>query len=201
MQTIYDKKYSELYLKEDDLLIQPGKQADLIIKELTVTKNDTLLDVGCGNGFIGRRVARFAKEVTGIDVNEDAIKSANGFKTLVMDAGKMSFESSSFDKVYSSHTIEHINDLGSVFKEIDRVLKPGGLAFFIYPWELFRGMAHARGAWKLCHNPFLGYRFHLRRLNPKQVIKFAGPTNLRHKKSFLAFMRTPQWATLFQKSQ
>ena len=200
MQTIYNKKYSELYLKKDDFLIQPGKQADLIIKELAVTKNDTLLDVGCGNGFIGRRVARFAKEVTGIDINEDAISRASGFKTLVMDASKMSFESSSFDKVYSSHTIEHIKDLDSVFKEIDRVLKPGGLAFFIYPWELFRGMAHARGAWNLCRNPFLGYCFHLRRLNPKKVIKFAAPTNLHHKKSSLVFMRTPQWATLFRKA-
>lgn len=198
-KTIYDKKYSKLYLEQNDFLIKIEKQADLIIKELAITRNDTVLDIGCGNGFIQQRVTRFAKEVIGIDINPSAIEANPSMKACLMDATRLEFEKSRFDKIYSSHTIEHIRDLSSVFREVDRVLKPGGLAFFIYPWELWRGMAHARGAWKMLHNPFLGYKFHVHRLNPKKVIKFTQGTGLTHVKSKLVFMRTPQWTTLFEK--
>ena len=120
-------------------------------------------------------------------------------RSRVMDATVMEFASETFDKVYSSHTIEHIRDLSRFFREVDRVLKPGGLALFIYPWELWRGVAHARGAWKMYRNPFLGYRFHVHRLNPRKVRRFAAGTRLQHIRSGLVFMRTPQWTTLLQK--
>lgn len=198
-QNIYDKKYSQVSLSENDWLIARGKLAELVVKELTISSNDHVLDIGCDDGYMQRQVAQRAKEVVGIDINTDALVSVDGIKMLVMDATKMSFESSSFDKVYSSHTIEHIKDLESVFKEVDRVLKPEGSALFIYPWELWRGMAHARGAWKILHNPFLGYKFHMHRLNPKKVVEFSHDTSLVHVKSELVFMRMPQWVSLFRK--
>jgi ubiquinone/menaquinone biosynthesis C-methylase UbiE len=158
-----------------------------------------VLDIGCDDGFMQQKVAAVAKEVVGIDVNPSAVEANHAGKAFVMDATAMSFPSASFDKIFSAHTIEHIKNLRAVFREVDRVLKPGGLVFFIYPWELFRGMAHARGAWKMYHNPFLGYRFHVHRLNPKKVVQFAAETKLQHLRSEMVFMRTPQWTTLFEK--
>ena len=196
---MYDHKYSKLVLPKDDWLIQRDKLADLTIKTLVIDINDIVLDVGCDNGFVQQKVATAARKVIGIDINPDALREHYGGEAMVMDATKLVFPSSSFDKIYSLHTIEHIKDLQSVFREVDRVLKPGGLAFFVYPWELFRGMAHARGAWKIYRNPFLGYRFHVHRLTPKKVLRFASGTNLRHIKSSLVFMRTPHWTPFCEK--
>lgn len=208
----YDKRYSTVSLPDNDWLIQRSRLASLIIRELDITAQDSVLDIGCDDGAMQRAVAERAREVVGIDVNRAAVEEASKYpeghlyplgcksvRALVMDATAMDFAPETFDKVYSSHTIEHIRDLSSVFREVDRVLKPGGLVFFIYPWELWRGMAHARGAWKVCGNPFLGYKFHVHRLNPKKIIRFASGTRLRHLRSSLVFMRTPQWTTLFEK--
>lgn len=196
---MYDNKYSQIVLPKDDWLIQRDKLADLTIRILAINSKDVVLEIGCDNGFVQQKIAAVAGKVTGIDINPGALKEHYGGEAIVMDARKLIFPSLSFDKIYSLHTIEHIKDLQSVFREVDRVLKPGGFALFVYPWELFRGMAHARGAWKICRNPFLGYRFHLHRLTPKKVIEFAFGTSLRHIKSGLIFMRTPQWITLFEK--
>src|SRR6478609_7823199 len=41
-----------------------------------VTANDTVLDIGCGNGALAFDVAAKAKEVTGIDIEEKNINKA-----------------------------------------------------------------------------------------------------------------------------
>ena len=45
-----------------------------------------------------------------------------------MDATKCGFAGGSFDLVYSSACFEHLPDVNATLAEIDRVLKPGGLA-------------------------------------------------------------------------
>ena len=50
------------------------------------------------------------------------------------------FADESFDKIYSFHVIEHIQNLGRVFAEIDRVLPPGGRVLLVYPAEPIRGL-------------------------------------------------------------
>ena len=47
----------------------------------------------------------------------------------------MPFARSSFDKVFSISTIEHIGDDQSTFKEIYRVLRPGGTLVFSVPLD------------------------------------------------------------------
>jgi len=40
---------------------------------------------------------------------------------------------SSIDRIYSSHVLEHMPDLGLMMREINRVLKPGGICEIIVP--------------------------------------------------------------------
>src|SRR5262249_27825375 len=100
-------------------LIEPGKKT---------------LDVGCGEGGFSRELALRGLDVTGVDVDADAIATAERNKKLlnvqyhthVGDAAKLPFPDQSFEQVISTDVIEHVPDPVVVMREIRRVLKPGG---------------------------------------------------------------------------
>ena len=49
-------------------------------------------------------------------------------RVLQMNAEKMAFADATFDFVYSCSTFEHLTDPGAVINEINRALRPGGVA-------------------------------------------------------------------------
>lgn len=98
----------------------------------------SLLDCGCGSGSItlglAERVA--PTEVIGIDIGESEIEAArerskerglSNARFEVANAYELPFPESSFDAVFSHNMAEHLNEPVSAFKEMLRVLKPGGL--------------------------------------------------------------------------
>jgi 2-polyprenyl-6-hydroxyphenyl methylase/3-demethylubiquinone-9 3-methyltransferase len=98
----------------------------------------TLLDVGCGGGFLSEEFARAGFAVTGIDPAAETIgvaeqhASASG---LTIDYRVGAGESlpcvdASFDCVACCDVLEHVDDLERVVKEVARVLKPGGFFFY-----------------------------------------------------------------------
>lgn len=117
----------------------------------------TTLEYGCGQGRYGLELARRGAKVTGIDVSETGIELANlrasemGLDTarfLTMDAEELDFATDSFDLVFGTGILHHL-DLDRALGEIGRVLKPGGRAIFIEP---------------LGHNPAINL---FRRLRPQ----------------------------------
>jgi 2-polyprenyl-3-methyl-5-hydroxy-6-metoxy-1,4-benzoquinol methylase len=81
-----------------------------------VNPNDTVLDVGSGNGLVARDLAKIAKEVVGIDINNENIRTAlsycKGIQNVIFihgDAINYEFRKS-FDKIVLSNILEHIND-------------------------------------------------------------------------------------------
>jgi ubiquinone/menaquinone biosynthesis C-methylase UbiE len=111
---------------------------DLRVRELA--RNADVLEFGCGNASQACDLARSARSVTGIDISDVAIEVARAnadaagltnatFK--VMNAEAMDFADGSFDLVFGRGIIHHL-DLERSFKEISRVLRPGGAALF---WE------------------------------------------------------------------
>lgn len=196
---IYNKDYSVKGLPSDDWLLSRDKIIRRIIKELDIKPTDTVLDLGCDDGFMQSQVARITPDTYGIDVNRDALAMNPNPHTKYMDARHLEFSNEFFDVIYSSHTIEHITDLQGVFHEVSRVLKSGGLAYLVYPWELFRGMAALRTAWKLHKNPLVARAMHVHKLNPKKLLELTAETRLVHIKSALVFLNTPQWVSIFKK--
>ena len=104
------------------------------------------LDIGSSTGIIDNFLAQHFKEVIGIDIDKKAVKSAqkhfrrNNLKFKIGDAMKPEFKKNSFDVVVCLHIYEHVPDDKKLFKEIFRVLKPGGVCFFaagnrLWPWE------------------------------------------------------------------
>ena len=115
-----------------------GRAATLeLARAAGLDANKRVLDVGSGLGGTSRCLAReFGCRVTGIDLTEEygraaAMLSAKvGLADLVDyrqgDATNLPFDDASFDVVWTEHVAMNIPDKHQLYKEMHRVLKPGG---------------------------------------------------------------------------
>ncbi len=117
-------------------------ELELFYREVTLSPESLILDMGCGPGYISAAVAEhFRSHVTGIDIDEGAISYAR--KTFSdhpklhfqrADGNKISFEASSFDLIYFFDTLYFtgsIEKLHTLLGTCLILLKPGGkLAVF-----------------------------------------------------------------------
>lgn len=96
-----------------------------------------VLDVGSGVGGTSRCLAKeFGCRVTGIDLTDEYCRAASmlsaktGLAHLVDyrqgDATKLPFDDQTFDVVWTEHVAMNIPDKTRLYKEMHRVLKPGG---------------------------------------------------------------------------
>lgn len=94
-----------------------------------------ILDIGGGGEGIISQV--YGEKVVAIDLSEEELKEAptNESLKIIMDARQLNFLDEQFDTVTSFFTFMYINnkDLNQVFKEVKRVLKPGGKLLI---WDL-----------------------------------------------------------------
>ncbi len=119
-QALFEKKMAK------DLGLQPGKK---------------VLDIGCGRGRVANHIASFTgADVTGINIDPNQLESAERFARVkklshqchfqMADLNQLPlpFKANSLDAVYEIQVVFSLaKDLVSVFKDIHRVLKPGGL--------------------------------------------------------------------------
>jgi 2-polyprenyl-6-hydroxyphenyl methylase/3-demethylubiquinone-9 3-methyltransferase len=96
----------------------------------------TVLDLGCGGGFLTNALAVRGHAVTGVDMEADALAVARdhdptGTVTYeVGDALALPYADASFDVVCAMDLIEHVEHPAQLVAEAARVLAPGGLLFF-----------------------------------------------------------------------
>jgi ubiquinone/menaquinone biosynthesis C-methylase UbiE len=106
--------------------------AEALASHYKLKAGDSVLDVGCGKGFLLFELAQVVPglKVTGIDISEYAIENAKEeVKPFlkVADAKELPFPDKSFDLVISIITIHnlYIFDLWKALKEIERVGRGG----------------------------------------------------------------------------
>lgn len=98
-----------------------------------VGKNGKILDAGCGPGGESKMVVNRGYEVIGIDITPKMVnlakKSVRGARFLVMDIRKLSFDSGTFDGIWSARTLIHVpaREIDLTLREWKRVLKIGGV--------------------------------------------------------------------------
>ena len=174
-------------------------EADPIQKHLKIQKGDKVLEIGCNRGLLMQRMEAYGADVVGIDLNPKVVQKKIVEKVYEMDASNLNFPDASFDKIYSAHTIEHIPDLTKAFKEMARVLKPGGRIVLIYPAEPIRGFFVLFRALLVYKNPMMARKIHLHKLNPKKIQKYIQGTGLRHVESHFPVCFLPQHLTVLEK--
>lgn len=97
---------------------------------------NTILDVGCGAGFLSNRLAREGFEVTGVDLSEESLVVAGKYDSTRTvryeraNAYELPFLEKSFDVVTCMDFLEHVEDPALVIRECARVLRPGGVFFY-----------------------------------------------------------------------
>ncbi len=115
-----------------------GRAATLeLARTARVDATKHVLDVGSGVGGTSRCLAReFGCRVTGIDLTDEYCRAATmltdriGLAELVNfrqgDATRLPFPDASFDVVWTEHVAMNIPDKPTLYREMYRVLKPGG---------------------------------------------------------------------------
>jgi ubiquinone/menaquinone biosynthesis C-methylase UbiE len=109
----------------------------LIIEHGRIAEGETVLDVGCGTGgFTARIAAAAAARVVGVDQSREFIdfaqthhRPARGSVEWVHgDAGKLPFDSDSFDRVVLSFVLHQLPEPPEAIREAARVMRAGGSA-------------------------------------------------------------------------
>ncbi|MDP4007424.1 MAG: class I SAM-dependent methyltransferase [bacterium] len=170
-----------------------------VVARLGPRREDRILEIGCARGVVVRAVQDIAPATYGVDVNPEAIKNGVTRNLSVMSGDQLSFENESFDKVYSFHTIEHILPLQNVFKEIARILKPGGKVLLVYPAEPVRGLFSIVASFVMFKHPFRARAIHVHKLTPKKIQELIFNTGLIHQESGFSFLKGPEFFTVLRK--
>lgn len=104
----------------------------IAVSELAGIK--TVLDVGCGDGQIGRALSANGAAVVGVDPTWGQISVAaergKGPLYACASASNLPVANACCDAVLACLVFEHIDDVDSAIAEISRVLKPGGMFAF-----------------------------------------------------------------------
>jgi len=110
-------------------------------------KGRSVLDVGCGHGYVLSHYAKQGAQVTGVDLTERAVLlSRERFRLsnlpgqfTKINGSQLPFPDQSFDLVCSMGVLHHMPDPSPLVSEIARVLKPSGR---------FIGMLYHRGSFR-----------------------------------------------------
>lgn len=89
----------------------------------------SVLDIGCGRGFVRELVAKRGGKYTGVDL----VPNGRGFPLVQADAHKLPFETASFDIVFCIDAFEHMPDPVAAANEFWRVIGADGEVFLSAP--------------------------------------------------------------------
>lgn len=119
--------------------------ADQLHHALEVESDDTVLELGCGAGRIGREIAPRCGRWIGVDISPNMIRVAgrrlahyDHVRLEVLERTSLDMiDDASIDKAYTVAVLCHMDkeDLFLYLRELSRVLKPGALAY-VETWNL-----------------------------------------------------------------
>ena len=131
-------------------------QRRLILALLGDIQGRNVLDVGCGDGDLAVELWRRGGTVTGIDASQEMVEAARarakreGADILFMvgEAASIPFDPERFDVVVAVTILCFVADPAPVFREITRVLRPGGILAIgeLGKWSLWAAARRVR-AW------------------------------------------------------
>jgi ubiquinone/menaquinone biosynthesis C-methylase UbiE len=135
----------------DDWEIQVGDEGDSnrrlnsdpVLWQLTGdVRGMDVLDVGCGTGYLSRKLKDRGADVTGIDLSEEMIRIAQAKHpdiTFHVDSCSelSSLASDSFDLAVANYVLMDTPDLEGTMQALQRVLKRGGRVVLVFSHPCF----------------------------------------------------------------
>jgi len=121
------------YRKYELFMERYRSAAEIVRREIPLNPETRFLDVGCGNGIMKFFFDDVEGTWHGIEAWAERVACCEklGYKVAEINIESTAFPypDGSFDTVFASHVIEHLNDPTRAIRECARVLKPGGLLF------------------------------------------------------------------------
>ncbi|HTA75662.1 MAG TPA: methyltransferase domain-containing protein [bacterium] len=98
-----------------------------VVDLLAPKPGERILDLGCGDGVLTKKLADFGCSVMGVDASPDFIESAKnlGLDARLMDGEALSFQTE-FDAVFSNAALHWMKQKEKAIEGVYRALKPGG---------------------------------------------------------------------------
>ena len=109
------------------------------LSRVVLNKNDVIADIGCGSGTLLDQLANNTKHVYAIDISEQMLEEAkNNNNSINIEYVQSSCEpcplnNSSIDTIISLGVLDYVRDIESFVIELNKVLKPGGIAVITAP--------------------------------------------------------------------
>lgn len=111
-----------------------------LLRELKLTKNSKMLDVGCWDGVksvdYGKVIGLDRTNIYGLEIVEDQIEKASKRINCVktdLETDNFPADNEFFDVVVANQIFEHLKNIYTPISEIYRVLKVGGYLVFSVP--------------------------------------------------------------------
>jgi len=134
-----------------------------VLEKMGLAATDNVLDVGCGSGWLARRLAKRVPEgrVVGMDVSDEMIRVARRtsleFENVLYatgEVGEIPWDANFFNHAISVESAYYWPEPAAGIREIFRVLPPGGAAWILINY--YRDNLH-------CHQwgPLLAVQTHL----------------------------------------
>jgi 2-polyprenyl-3-methyl-5-hydroxy-6-metoxy-1,4-benzoquinol methylase len=137
-----DRGYNQIFIQTEVNLIRLKRRADWFINQMEPAPGKTVLEIGCGTGFVSHHVAQITgMQVLGSDLCVPFIDEAKAkyiqpnltFEVLDFNeaAGKITHK---FDYIIGNGILHHLYyNLDTVFKTFKNILTPQGKIIFMEP--------------------------------------------------------------------
>jgi len=98
-----------------------------VVELLAPQPGERVLDLGCGDGVLTKKLSDLGCSVVGVDASPDFLKAAQalGLDARLMDGQALTFEAE-FDAVFSNAVLHWMKQMDKVIDGVWRALKPGG---------------------------------------------------------------------------
>ncbi len=174
-QEFHDQKYGDDIKETHYSMGMISIITKIMWKKLGNIKNKKVVDFGCGNGWVTKKLLDKGAEVWAFDISENAIDLTKELAGSInkldkihleqMPAEELKYDDNMFDYIVGVAILHHL-DLQKTADEIYRVLKKDGKAYFLEP---------------LRHNPFINI---FRKLTPHMRSKDEFPLHINDFKLF-----------------
>jgi len=145
-------EWRDLRLGEEGDLWHRALIDPVVLAVLGPVRGLRVLDLGCGNGYLARKLARAGAQVVGVDASAVTLKFARsrerasplGIRYEERDAARLEgLADALFDRVVANMSLMDIRDAAGTMREVARVLRPTGQFVFSISHPCFDIDAHS----------------------------------------------------------
>ncbi|OOQ58089.1 class I SAM-dependent methyltransferase [Mucilaginibacter pedocola] len=135
-------EYKEYHFNSGNITHNFKYMLQPLLKMLNKTKNQSILDLGCGNGYLVNYLLHLGYNAYGTDASEQGIAIAKQtspgrffVQDLSTDSLPAELQAMKFDTVISTEVIEHLYDPESFIDFCKQALTPGGEIIISTPYH------------------------------------------------------------------